>query len=51
MVEKIMIYTSAKEQAREKILGVSFIIYLPLNIRECYKLPSFRKGRNADRKK
>ena len=51
MVEKIMIYTSAKEQAREKILGVSFIIYQPLNIRECYQLPSFLKGRNADRKK
>lgn len=27
MVEKIIIYTSAKEEAREKILGVSFIIY------------------------
>lgn len=27
MVEIIIIYTSAKEEAREKILGVSFIIY------------------------
>lgn len=46
-----MIYTSAKEQAREKILGVSFIIDQPLNIRDCYQLPSFLTGRNADRKK